>query len=474
MQVPDFTNIRVLIVGDVMLDRYWLGDTRRISPEAPVPVVKIGQHQQIAGGAANVAVNVAQLGAKATVLGLIGDDEAGAMLLSLLEKAQVEPLLIPTLHPTIVKLRVLAQHQQLIRLDFEEAYTDQYAEQLAELFEEQVKHSDVVVLSDYDKGVLSHAPRLIEIARRYDVPVFVDPKRADLSHYAGSTVITPNLKEFKMVVGECTDETSLVSKAQGLLNDINIGSILITRGDAGMTLVHRGHEGLHFKAQAREVYDVTGAGDTVLALLATGYAAGLDLAQAAELANIGAGVVVGKMGTAYVTPAELQAALPDAGDSKVLSEEMLLLQVKKAKERGQRVVMTNGCFDILHAGHVQYLSQAKALGDKFIIAVNDDNSVARLKGPERPLNHLSDRMKVLAALQSVDWVVPFSEDTPARLIEAVLPDVLVKGGDYEVHQIAGHEAVLAAGGQVNILPFKDGNSTTGLIQKILQVSEPAL
>jgi D-beta-D-heptose 7-phosphate kinase/D-beta-D-heptose 1-phosphate adenosyltransferase len=436
-------------------------------------VVHVGEHQQIAGGAANVAVNVAQLGAKATVIGLIGDDEAGAMLISLLQKAQVDPLLIPTAQPTIVKLRVLAQHQQLIRLDFEQTYSDQYAEQLAELFEEQVKHTDVVILSDYDKGVLAQAPMLIEIARRYDVPVFVDPKRVDLSHYAGASVITPNLKEFKMVVGAVPNEEALVSKAQALLNDINIASILITRGDAGMTLVHRGHEGVHFKAQAREVYDVTGAGDTVLALLATSYAAGLDLAQAADLANIGAGIVVGKMGTAYVTPAELQAALPDAGDSKVLCEEMLLLQVKKAKERGQRIVMTNGCFDILHAGHVQYLAQAKALGDKFIVAVNDDNSVARLKGADRPLNHLSDRMKVLAALQAVDWVVPFSEDTPKRLIEAVLPTVLVKGGDYEVHQIAGHEAVLAAGGDVTILPFKEGNSTTRLIEKILQVKEPA-
>lgn len=470
-QLPDFSKVRVLIIGDVMLDRYWHGAVSRISPEAPVPIVKVGAHQHVPGGAANVALNVAALGAKVTLLGLVGSDEPAAMLAKLLHEAKVQFQFAPTALPTITKLRILSQHQQLIRLDFEEAYPPECLPELHALYAEQIKHADIVIFSDYGKGALAQVQPLIALAQQHKVPVFVDPKVDDISHYRGATLVTPNLKEFQQFVGPAKTEAEIVDKGRILLNHSGIQHLLVTRGEDGMTLLSYQTEAVHLKTQAREVFDVTGAGDTVIAVLATAYASGCDLAEAARIANIAAGIVVGKLGTASVSWAELLAGVAQHERSKIFNLDELQVLVAAAKARGENIVMTNGCFDILHAGHVQYLREAKALGDRLIVAVNSDDSVRRLKGETRPLNSLDNRMQVLAGLESVDWVVSFSEDTPAALIESVLPNVLVKAGDYEVHQIAGHEAVLAAGGRVEIALFKPGCSTTGLVNKILEKTE---
>jgi D-beta-D-heptose 7-phosphate kinase/D-beta-D-heptose 1-phosphate adenosyltransferase len=465
MQLLDFSNRHVLVVGDVMLDCYWDGQATRISPEAPVPVVRVKGQRQVPGGAANVAMNIAALGAKVTLIGAVGQDDAAATLQKQLEAKGIQFLPIVTTAPTTLKWRVLSHHQQLIRLDFEEQQSAPILDESLQKTFEAALDADLIVFSDYGKGVLTNSAPLIAAAKRQGKTVFVDPKTSDYRHYQGARVITPNWKEFEQVVGPVSSDEDMVVKARQLIAAHDLEALLVTRGEAGMVLISRG-DVYSFKASAREVFDVTGAGDTVLAVFATAVAAGASLAQAAQWSNIAAGLVVAKLGTATVSYEELNHALVHTDSEKVVSKTKLLQDVARAKAAGKRIVMTNGCFDILHAGHIQYLTQAKNLGDYLVIAVNDDASVKRLKGDTRPLNTLADRMTILAAMSAVTWVVSFSEDTPAALIEAVLPDVLVKGGDYQVEQIAGHEAVLAAGGKVEILPFKPGCSTTGLIQKI--------
>lgn len=470
--LPDFTAARVFVVGDIMLDRYWHGVTARISPEAPVPVVRIEQAVERAGGAGNVALNVAALGAQVTLLGLTGKDEAADILQTQLSTANVNCAFEQVQgYSTITKLRVLSRHQQLIRLDFEDGFADHVPANLVERFKKLLPQADVVVLSDYGKGALRAVGELIELARQAGKRVLVDPKGADFDIYRGATLITPNLAEFEAVAGHCRDEQELVAKGEQLRRRLDLRALLITRSERGMTLLCEGAEALHLPAHAREVYDVTGAGDTVISVLATALAAGEDFAVAAALANAAASVVVGKLGAATVSTDELRSAMGEGAvvSSALLTEDELLAAVAEARARGERVVMTNGCFDILHAGHVSYLEQAKRLGDRLIIAVNDDASVRRLKGngdAQRPVNPLAQRMRVLAALKSVDWVVPFSEDTPERLICRVLPDILVKGGDYRPQQVAGHQCVTAHGGQVRILGYEQGISTSRIIENI--------
>jgi D-beta-D-heptose 7-phosphate kinase/D-beta-D-heptose 1-phosphate adenosyltransferase len=299
------------------------------------------------------------------------------------------------------------------------------------------------------------------------VPVLVDPKGSDFARYRGAHVLTPNRGEFEAIVGTCADESDLLRKGEALRKDLELTALLVTRGEQGMTLFAGGAP-LTLPAEAREVFDVTGAGDTVIALLAAGVAAGLSLPEAAALANLGAGIVVGKIGAATASRSELQRALHSQGSGGrgLVDLPELVALVAEAKARGERVVLTNGVFDILHVGHVSYLEEAKSCGDRLIVAVNDDDSVKRLKGASRPVNSLADRMAVLAGLASVDWVVPFSEDTPAELIAKILPDVLVKGGDYRVEQIAGGDTVLKNGGEVRVLGFKPGRSTTALIDAL--------
>lgn len=473
LHTPDFSSARVLIAGDVMLDRYWHGSAARISPEAPVPVVRVESNEERPGGAGNVALNVAALGAQVTLAGLVGDDEAATALHRLLSGAQVECLFerLPGC-ATVTKLRVLSRHQQLIRLDFEGGFREPDAQTLAQRVIQRLPGCDALVLSDYGKGTLSAVPEIITAARKTGQPVLVDPKGRDFEPYRGATLMTPNLSEFEAVVGHCADEDVLVHKGEALRRALALNALVITRSERGMTLLREGHPALHLSAQAREVFDVTGAGDTVIAMFAAALAAGSDLSDAARLANLAAGIVVGKLGAATVSVTELHGALQAHVSTRqgVMNETELLALVAQARARGETIVMTNGCFDILHAGHVRYLEQAKGLSDYLIVAVNDDASVQRLNkgssGIERPINPLDVRMEVLAALKCVDWVVPFSEDTPERLICNVLPDMLVKGGDYKPEQVAGHRCVIAHGGEVRILNYEPGHSTTRIIEKL--------
>lgn len=471
MQLPDFSAAKVLVVGDLMLDRYWSGKTGRISPEAPVPVVHIDGLEDRPGGAANVALNAAALGANVTLLGLCGDDACADSLQEklLVRNINCDFVRVPGFD-TITKLRVMSRNQQLIRLDFEQTFASADKSLLEQSFVAQLVDTDVVVLSDYNKGCLSAVQVLIDLARERNIPIIVDPKGSDFTKYRGVTLLTPNMAEFEGVAGHCADELELVNKAQSMLTSLDLDAILVTRSEKGMTLIRQQQLELHLPAKAREVYDVTGAGDTVVATLAVALAADLNMADASALANAAASVVVGKLGTSSVSATELaQAVSQDKAVGRgVMSEQQLKIAINAAKQRGEKIVMTNGCFDILHAGHVSYLETASELGDKLIVAVNDDDSVRRLKGQGRPINSNNRRMAVLAGLASVDWVVDFSEDTPERIISELLPDVLVKGGDYKVEDIAGGKQVVANGGEVRVLNFEEGVSTTGIIQSIVE------
>ncbi|MFY0991658.1 bifunctional D-glycero-beta-D-manno-heptose-7-phosphate kinase/D-glycero-beta-D-manno-heptose 1-phosphate adenylyltransferase HldE [Halomonas sp. C05BenzN] len=460
----------LLVVGDVMLDRYWHGGTSRISPEAPVPVVRVQESEDRPGGAANVALNIASLGAHAALAGVVGDDDNADRLVARMESAGVSTHFDRSAGiPTITKLRVMSRNQQLIRLDFEDGLGEVDTAGLLARVEAALPACDLVILSDYGKGTLNRVEDLIRLVRASGKRVLVDPKGSDFRRYRGASVITPNLTEFEAVVGHCRDDAELAARGEALRVELELEALLITRSEKGMTLIREGHEPLHLPTRAREVYDVTGAGDTVIGVLGLALAAGHGFAEAMTLANLAAGLVVAKPGTATLSIAELYTALhgDKLAEFGVIEEAPLIEAVRAAQARGERVVMTNGCFDILHAGHVAYLEQARKLGDRLIVAVNDDASIARLKGPKRPINPLARRMQVLAGLGAVDWVVPFAEDTPQRLIEAVLPDVLVKGGDYRPEQIAGGTAVREAGGEVRVLGFEDGVSTTAMISTIL-------
>lgn len=470
IDINAFDAARVLVVGDIMLDRYWHGPTSRISPEAPVPVVRVDECDDRPGGAANVALNISSLGAQSTLMGVVGADENAHLLKRALLASSVEPRFHASSDvPTITKLRVMSRNQQLIRLDFEAPLHSVDSTPLAALVEEGLKQHDLMILSDYGKGTLADVQRFISLGREAGKRVLVDPKGTDFTRYRGASILTPNLSEFEAVVGSCATDQDIFDKGETLRQALELEALLVTLSERGMVLIREGHAPFHLPTQAREVYDVTGAGDTVIGMLGLALASGQSMENSLRLANFSAGLVVAKPGTATLTMIELYGALHEYGllpDNTSVNEQVLTDMVRMAQSRGERVVMTNGVFDILHSGHVSYLEEARRLGDRLIVAVNDDASVRRLKGPERPMNSLDQRMRVLAALVAVDWVIPFSEDTPARLIEAILPDVLVKGGDYQVEDIAGHEAVLAHGGNVRVLGFEEGVSTTSLIHKI--------
>lgn len=467
--LPDFGRANVMVVGDVMLDRYWHGPASRISPEAPVPVVKVNTVEDRPGGAANVAMNIASLGGSSRLVGLTGMDEAARVLNTKLAEVNVKcDFVISATHPTITKLRVLSRNQQLLRLDFEEGFEGVDAQLILDRVQQALPHLGALVLSDYAKGALSSIQQLIQAARQANVPVLIDPKGADFERYRGATLLTPNLSEFEAVVGHCKNDDELVKRGMKLIEEFELSALLITRSENGMTLLQPGKAPFHMPTQAQEVFDVTGAGDTVIGVLSASLASGLSLEEACFLANAAAGVVVGKIGTSTVSPIELENAIRGRADTGfgVMDETQLKKAVAHARQRGEKVVMTNGCFDILHAGHVSYLANARKLGDRLIVAVNSDASTRRLKGETRPVNPLAQRMIVLSALEAVDWVVAFDEDTPQRLIADILPDLLVKGGDYQPKDIAGSKEVWAAGGDVQVLNFEDGCSTSNIIKTI--------
>ncbi len=451
-----------------MLDKYLFGTTSRISPEAPVPIVHVQQTDERPGGAANVAVNLAALGATTRLIGVVGKDSAADSLQSILEELGIDcDFHRADDRPTITKTRVQSRGQQLIRLD-QENVAELGDDSIVDTLKAAIGNAGAVILSDYGKGALTDVTRMIAACRDAGVPTLVDPKGSDFSKYRGASLITPNQSEFEAVVGVCNSDEDLVSHGNTLLTELALDALLITRSEKGMLLLETGLEPLFLSTQAREVFDVTGAGDTVIATLAAVIASGQDLSSAAALANIAAGLVVRKIGVATITPSEIRVAMHQRGQGGrgLVEKEELCAMVEESRSRDERIVMTNGCFDILHAGHVAYLEEAKSLGDRLIVAVNDDDSVTRLKGEARPVNALQDRMLVLAGLAAVDWVVAFSDDTPADLISAVLPDVLVKGGDYKPQEIVGAKDVLANGGEVRVLAFRDGHSTTRIINQM--------
>lgn len=470
MRLPRFDAARVLVAGDVMLDRYWSGETSRVSAEAPIPVVHVADIEDRPGGAGNVALNIATLGASARLVGAVGDDEYAAPLEAKLQSAGIGC----TLHRqadyrTITKLRIVSRKQQLVRADFEnDAPVDQDA--IGALTDRALGDgADMLLLSDYDKGVLADPQRLIAAARKHGVPVAVDPKHKDFSAYAGATLIKPNRFELAHAMGEWHSEDGMVKKCQALIRNLGVKFVLVTRGSAGMTLVQPNQSETHFPARTRDVYDVTGAGDTVIAVLSAALSTGETLLDAVGLANVAAGMVVAQSGTAAVSGPELrlEVAAETGFDRGVMTEEQMVIAIEEARARGERVVFTNGCFDILHAGHVDYLTEARREGDRLIVAVNDDASVTRLKGEGRPINPVDRRMALLAGLEAVDWVLPFGrDDTPRELLSQLRPDVLVKGGDYALDQVVGADIVTGYGGDVKVLSLVDDCSTSALVEKI--------
>lgn len=478
LEMPALQDARVLVVGDVMLDRYYHGETSRISPEAPVAVVNVQGQEDRPGGASNVALNLAALGAAATLVGVVGRDSTADSLRKRLAAAGVQcEFLESSNKPTITKLRVISKHQQLLRLDFEEEFDASDTSGLGDNVEKSLLNSQILVLSDYSKGTLTDPAALIGLARQLNIPVIVDPKGTDFEKYRGATLITPNLPEFEAVVGVCRTEEEIVDKGRGLMSSLQLESILITRGENGMTLLRPTAPELHLPAKAQEVYDVTGAGDTVIAVLAAVIAvvntwSQQSLADATRIANLAAGLAVGKLGTAAISGPELRRAVRDEENSGkgVMSAAQLEATVRDAKFDGERIVFTNGCFDVIHAGHVGYLSEARQLGDRLVVAINADSSVTRLKGMGRPINPVERRMAVLAGLEAVDWVVSFDSDTPESLLKALRPDTLVKGGDYTVAEVVGGDFVKSYGGEVKVLNFIDDCSTSAIVDRIHELS----
>jgi len=467
-KLPDFSAAHILVIGDVMLDRYWFGDTGRISPEAPIPIVKVTNADHRPGGAANVALNIAALGGNATLFGLTGNDEAATILEEQLNASNVKHVLHKlNKASTIIKLRVISRQQQLLRLDFEDTQALTCDDVFIEHFKKQLANVNLVLLSDYKKGTLADPQIFIQAARKANVPVVVDPKSTDFNIYRGASIITPNMKEFEAVVGACQNEQDITTKGRALLAQHQIDALLITRGEDGMTLIQP-HHTAHLPAYAREIFDVTGAGDTVIGALGAAIAAGCELPSAMAIANLAASISVGKLGAATVSAPELQSAI--SGQTKftagIVNEEQLLQAITEARSQGKKIVFTNGCFDILHAGHVTYLQMAKQLGDYLIVAVNTDDSIRKLKGNGRPINNQDHRMTVLAGLGVVDWVVPFADDTPERLLKLLQPDMLVKGGDYRIDQIVGADIVRAYGGDVRIMKHNITTSSTAILNQM--------
>lgn len=469
-----FRELEVLVLGDVMLDEYLSGEVARTSPEAPVPVVKVARESWGLGGAANVAHLTVALGAKARLIGAVGVDRAGDRLLARCAELtiDVEDMLKIEGRITTRKVRVLAPRQQVLRIDWEAdgPIEDAHGEKLLASLR-RASSPDALVISDYAKGLLSRSTveEVIRIGREWGVPVLVDPKHADLTRYRGATLIKANQREFEAAVGESLGsdlEASLLRLAPSIVQGTQIESMIVTLGEHGLAIFPKSGEAVFLRSAEQEVFDVSGAGDTVIAVLALSLAAGVDIRQAARTANEAAGVAVGKRGVAVVSPAELAARFRHDGADKVLARAALLQRVAWWRAQGRRIVLTNGCFDLLHVGHLHLLREASRLGDVLIVAVNSDDSVRRLKGPDRPLISETERTALLAALDCVDAVVVFDEDTPRELLEEVRPDVLAKGADYTVDQVVGRRMVEASGGIVTLIPLIPDRSTSSLLDKI--------
>ena len=464
----------LLVVGDVILDRYVAGEVKRISPEAPIPVLNVDHAELRLGGAGNVAANLRAMGAAVSLVGVVGDDSWGSDLRALLEQTGIDAtgLVTDKGRPTVRKTRLMSGVQQILRVDWEEkaAVEGDTAAALAAHASALVDGADAIVLSDYGKGVLGEAmcSHILGLAKERGLPVVVDPKGDDYSKYSGATLVSPNRREAELALGRSLEgDEALAAGARELSEANNIESIVITLGAGGIHFcTSEGTEG-RVATKARAVYDVTGAGDTVVAQLALHLATGVELSDAVELANEAAGIVVGRLGAATVTREELsekvRANVPPRG--KVMAPEHLDELLEEWRAEGKHIVFTNGCFDVLHRGHVEYLRFAKEQGDVLLVGINDDESVRRLKGEGRPLNALEDRLEVLAALEPVDAVVAFGEDTPKDLVERVSPNVLVKGEDWAEKGVVGREWVERHGGKVVLAPLIPGRSTSAILGK---------
>lgn len=491
-----FKKSNILIIGDAMLDRYTFGNTNRISPEAPVPVLKIEKEILKPGGAANVAANISSLGLKANLVAEVGIDVNGKSLRKIIKTHKINLVSESNKnYKTTTKTRIISQNQQLIRIDDEIIETGKKREGISKKIESLIKGSDAVIFSDYNKGSLTNISQLIKISNKYRKPVFIDPKGNNFDCYKNAFAITPNLKEFENIVGPCKDQKEIIKKAKKLSTQLNINSILVTLGSKGMLLIRKNQEPKYIKAtSAKEVFDVTGAGDTVIAALCATYMSSNkdDLYFAALVANIAAGESIKKLGAQSISADELASKIDeninltseaeeeyfsklDALDdyNKIIkSVEDLMKIVKIIRELGFTIGFTNGCFDILHRGHNKYLDQARKAVDFLIIGVNDDKSVTKLKGKGRPINILKDRMDSLnRATFDNAFIINFSEPTPIKLIKKIKPDILIKGGDYKANEIVGSDFVTKNNGEIKIIPFVKGCSTTNIIKKINKSSD---
>ncbi len=469
----------VMVVGDVMLDRFLYGAVERVSPEAPIPVLKIEREVTMLGGAGNVLRNLAAVGARARFFSLVGEDAAGREIRQLVGREVQDPgaihLLVDEGRASTIKERYVATGQQLLRADRETVFETAPAirDQLLKAAEAALPQVGALILSDYGKGVLPGevVSRLIARARQLGCPVVVDPKAVDYGYYRGATLVTPNRRELAQASAlPVQGDEAIVKACRSLIETAGLGGILATRSEEGMSLVMESGAVSHLPAEAREVFDVSGAGDTVVALLGAALAAGIEVEQAAALANVAAGIVVGKTGTAVAEAIEIRqtihASRLSQAEAKFVSHEILLEQITRWRQAGFKVGFTNGCFDLLHPGHISLLRQAKATCDRLVVGLNSDASVARLKGPARPVQPETARGVVLASLEDVDRVVIFGEDTPLALIEALRPDVLVKGADYSVEEVVGAPEVQAYGGKVVLANLEPGHSTTATITRL--------
>lgn len=475
--VERMAGVRVLCIGDVMLDHFIYGAVERISPEAPIPVIKVTHESRMLGGAGNAGRNATALGAQVSLIATVGDDDAGRAVAKLVEQQEHLNANLVVLHgrPTTVKTRFVAQGQQLLRADREESAAPpaEVERRLCELIDREIANAHVLVISDYGKGTVSEgvASYAVQAALRSQKPVVVDSKAVDLGAFRGASLITPNARELAAVSRlPASSDFEVEAAATKLIEEFDFGAVVVTRSERGMSVIERGRAAVHLPAEAREVFDVSGAGDTVLALLALTLGAGGDLHAAAMLANAGAGIVVAKTGTAVVHPDELLRALRSSdmkgAQDKLKSRDAAMDEAARWRATGLRVGFTNGCFDLLHPGHVSLLTQARAACDRLIVGLNSDASVRRLKGHDRPVNSEMARAIVLAALETVSAVVVFEDDTPLTLIEAIRPDVLVKGADYAIEAVVGAAFVEAYGGRVMLAELVPGQSTTGTIQRI--------
>ena len=471
-----FEKCRVLVVGDLMIDEYVWGTVDRISPEAPVQIVAVDREEYTLGGAGNVVNNLAALGASVSVAGVIGPGPDGDRLMARFAElnTRTEGIVREPDRPTTRKTRILAGHQQVLRIDRETRrdISEETFSQLTAFVERILSQTDVVLVSDYGKGLITRRflARLTESAARIGIPVIGDPKGIDFTKYAGVTLLTPNQKEAGLASGiEIVDEESRNRAAERLLSSAGIDNLLITCGQEGMVLYEKEKPPFRIRSEAKQVFDVSGAGDTVAAVFGLAVAAGRTFAEAASLANTAAGIVVGKLGTATVSPAELAAALkrfPDEGSRKYKSLAEMAEVVRSLKGSGKTIVLTNGCFDLLHAGHIQLFSAAREMGDVLVAAIDDDPSVRKLKGPGRPVLKARERVRILSALDSIDYVVVFATEELDRLIDVLRPDVLAKGSNYASEEVAGHGVVERIGGRVALIPVTEAVSSTGIINSI--------